>query len=180
MVTIEEIQAAYYMVAATGVLVAAVFYMFNLRETMRNRRATFNNNVWQAVENTEWQKVFIEVLNMQWTDFEDFKKRYDSSASVENYSKRQTVFLNFDSLGRQLRQGLIDVDSLGDAWAFGIVALWNKFKPIIKAYRDWQYPKNLYRDFEYLAGVLEKKLILEDPDFIKKMNTFFTTPVSSQ
>jgi hypothetical protein len=29
MVTIEEIQAAYYMVAATGVLVAAAYYVFN-------------------------------------------------------------------------------------------------------------------------------------------------------
>ena len=45
MVELAEIQAVYYMVAATGVLVAAVFYMFNLRETMRNRKATFNNNV---------------------------------------------------------------------------------------------------------------------------------------
>jgi hypothetical protein len=45
MVTIEEIQAAYYMVAATGVLVAAAFYILNIRETMRNRRGTFSSNV---------------------------------------------------------------------------------------------------------------------------------------
>ena len=30
MVSFEEIQAAYYMVAATGVLVAAVYYVMNL------------------------------------------------------------------------------------------------------------------------------------------------------
>ena len=38
MVSIEEIQAAYYMVAATGVLVAAVYYVMTLRTTQRNMK----------------------------------------------------------------------------------------------------------------------------------------------
>lgn len=36
MVSVEEIQVAYYMVAATGVLIAAVFYILNLRISQRN------------------------------------------------------------------------------------------------------------------------------------------------
>jgi hypothetical protein len=38
MVSFEEIQAAYYMVAATGVLVAAIYYIMNLRNAVRDRR----------------------------------------------------------------------------------------------------------------------------------------------
>jgi len=45
MVTLEEIQSVYYIVAATGVLVAAVFYILNMRETTRNRRLTLTNNL---------------------------------------------------------------------------------------------------------------------------------------
>jgi len=37
MVRFEEIQAAYYMVAATGVLVAAVFYILNLGMSQKNQ-----------------------------------------------------------------------------------------------------------------------------------------------
>jgi hypothetical protein len=37
LVTIEEIQAVYYMVAATGVLVAATYYVLNLRVSQRNQ-----------------------------------------------------------------------------------------------------------------------------------------------
>jgi len=37
MVDLAEIQAAYYMVAATGFLVAAVFYILNLRISQRNQ-----------------------------------------------------------------------------------------------------------------------------------------------
>ena len=39
MVGFEEIQAAYYMVAATGVLVAAIYYVFKMRTTLQTRQA---------------------------------------------------------------------------------------------------------------------------------------------
>ena len=39
MVIFYDIQAAYHMVAATGVQVETVFYALNLRETMRNTHA---------------------------------------------------------------------------------------------------------------------------------------------
>jgi len=37
MVEFQDIQAAYYMVAATGVLIAAAYYILNLRVSMRNQ-----------------------------------------------------------------------------------------------------------------------------------------------
>ncbi len=38
MVELAEIQAAYYMVAATGVLVAAIYYVYNMRAAERNKK----------------------------------------------------------------------------------------------------------------------------------------------
>ena len=43
------------------------------------------------------------------------------------------------------------------------------FKPIIEGYRGSQLPKGALKNFEYLAGVLEKRLMDEDIDFVKKM-----------
>jgi len=37
MVSFEEIQTAYYMVAATGVLVAVIYYIINLRYNMKEK-----------------------------------------------------------------------------------------------------------------------------------------------
>jgi len=39
MVSFEEIQAAYYMVAATVVLMAAIYYIFNIRQSIPNKKA---------------------------------------------------------------------------------------------------------------------------------------------
>jgi hypothetical protein len=38
MVDLAEIQAIYYMVAATGVLIAAGYYVMNIRNAARDRR----------------------------------------------------------------------------------------------------------------------------------------------
>ena len=47
MVGFEEIQTAYYLVVATGVLLAAFYYALNLRETMKNRRITLTTTLMQ-------------------------------------------------------------------------------------------------------------------------------------
>ena len=55
-----------------------------------------------------------------------------------------------------------------------------KFKPIIEGYRGWEYPKDAFSDLEYLANALSKRFSDSDPDFMKKVNTFFTTPPVNQ
>ena len=44
MVDLAEIQAAYYMVAATGVLVAAIYYVYNMRAAERNKNRQPNRS----------------------------------------------------------------------------------------------------------------------------------------
>ena len=183
MVDLGEIQTAYYMVAATGVLVAAAYYMMNMRYTQRNmkqtldtRQATFENNEWQKCMSLEWCNNYLDLMGMQWTDLDDFKRKYDSSVNPQNFAKRSYLFFGLCSVGSQVRQGLLDTDSFDDMWAMAVLRSWYKFKPIIEAYRGWQWPKGAYRDFEYLAGVLEKKLMDSDPDFMKKMNNVNSPP----
>ena len=36
----------------------------------------------------EWLKEGIELLNMQWTDFDDFARKYDSGVNPDNYALR--------------------------------------------------------------------------------------------
>jgi hypothetical protein len=162
------------MVAATGVLVAAVFYIANLRETTRNRKATFENNVMQNMFTPLFNQLYMEIMSMQWTDFEDFKRKYDSSVNPQNFVNRNIIWGYYDSLGKQLRQGVIDIDSFSDHWCVAVVRVWHKFKPIIEGYRGWQWPSGYYRDFEYLAVALEKKLMDEDPDFMKKFSNIIS------
>jgi hypothetical protein len=80
MVTIEEIQAAYYMVAATGVLVAAAYYVMNIRTNQRNMKTTLDTRqaqlymtIYQDLTSTETIDKFIKILNMQFKDFDEYE-----------------------------------------------------------------------------------------------------------
>jgi len=180
MVDLAEIQAAYYMVAATGVLVAAAYYVLNMRETSRNRRSNMANTYMQYFNTDEFQLKWMEVLNMQFSDFEDFKRKYDSSVNPQSYAKRMAIWNIWDSIGRQVREGFIDLDDLGSSSEASAVMAWRKFKPIIEGYRGWQMPKDAWSNFEYIANICQKRLRDRDPEFMKKMDTFFTTPGVAQ
>jgi Flp pilus assembly protein TadB len=59
LVDLAEIQAAYYMVAATGVLVAAGYYVLNMRAMQRSSKQTLDTRQAQLLMN----------LYQRWSDY---------------------------------------------------------------------------------------------------------------
>ena len=135
MVELFEIQAAYYMVAATGVLVAAIYYIINLRTSQKNMRITLTNNLMQSQLSEESWRKWIELMNMEWKNYDNFEKKYGSDYNSDNFSKRMNLRHSYNSLGNLLRSGLADRDTLYNAGLRTTVWLWVKFKPIIEENR---------------------------------------------
>jgi hypothetical protein len=156
MVDLAEIQAAYYMVAATGVIVAAVFYVLNLKETSKNRRVTLTNNIMQFYTSEEKQRNAIDLLSMNWVDFEDFYRKYDSTVNPDNYAKRAAAWAFYENLGSLYRTDLLDVETLYRVAAVSTINTWVKFKPIIDEYRKFDYGRDAYSNWEFLVGELVK------------------------
>jgi len=156
MVDLAEIQAAYYMVAATGVLVAAAYYVLNMRETMKSRRLTLTSTLLQPLWTKERCRDWMELVSMEWKDLEDYRRKYDSSTNPENYALRASIWNMFDNLGKLYREGLIDLDTLQSGTAGAIQWMWIKFKPVIEMYRGAEYSKYFMENMEYVAGKLEE------------------------
>ena len=147
-----------YIAGALGVFIAAVFYVLNLRETTKNRRISYANTVIQQFLTEEGQRRDIDCYAMQWTDFDDFKKKYDNRVNPENYSKRMSLWFQYDSMGYLYRSGLIDLETVANVGSGLLVWDWLKFKPIIEEYRktgDMQ-PRS-FSNFEYLAEAVIKR-----------------------
>jgi len=165
------LQPISWIAAAIGVCIAAFYYVLNLRETAKNRRAATSNNVQQLFLTEEWQQRFLDVMSMQWKDFDDFKKKYDSSVNPQSYVKRNSLLVQYDNVGRQYRSGVVDLDAFGSVSAYALVLAWLKFKPIIEGYRGLEYPRDSFSDFEYIAEALEKRLKDKDPAFMKNIDS---------
>ena len=122
MVELADIQAAYYMVAATGVLVAAVFYILNLRvsqrnqelmlkaqqQTLENRRISTVQERMRYATNSEILKNFIEMSEYEWIDYEDFERKYDSDSNPEVWAKKWQLWSIWSSMGSMMRNGVIN------------------------------------------------------------------------
>jgi hypothetical protein len=172
MVTIEEIQAAYYMVAATGVIVAAGFYILNLREQRRNMRLTLEtrrislvNQIGSNLISMDGSWIHFELLNWEWTDFEDFTRKYGRRSNLEACAKRNMLFSAYNNGGVLLRKGLLGAEDLYDAGMQGVIWIWAKYKPIIEEHRSRANGQDSLRDMEYLAGEMMKVKLKRDPSF---------------
>ena len=173
MVDLTLLQSVSYIVGALGVCIAAIFYVLNLRETTRNRRIALTTSLLQNFISEEGSRRWMELMQMEWKDFDDFYKKYDSSVNIDNYAKRNTVFNTMDVLGYQYRKGMIDSGTLWSICNDAIPLTWAKFKPLFDdgRKRGW-YTTTAYKDFEYLAYEMAKIIRKTDPNFMGKSALF--------
>jgi hypothetical protein len=111
MVDLAEIQAAYYMVAATGVLIAAVFYAMNLQMARRKLKIDntilYGNIIYDKERVTQWRHVIFE---QQFTSFEEWDKKYrpDPEAFSNLYGTKGLL----EMVGMCIKEGIVDPDLL--------------------------------------------------------------------
>jgi hypothetical protein len=160
------------LVAIFGVIAGLSYYILTVRNANRARKQTIVDQFHQHFAGQENQRIFIELLQMEWDDYEDYLNKYDSEANIDNYTKRAHMWGACSRIGYAIYQGNVDVETVLNLIGYpGIWFLWNKFKPIIledrKRYGDPVY----FRWFEYLAEELRKERIRQglpaaalDPD----------------
>jgi hypothetical protein len=177
LVDLSVLQPVSWFAAAIGVCVAAFYYALNLRETTRNRRATFANSVLHDFLSEEGALRWVDILSMKWDDFDDYVKKYDSSVNRENFAKRIAFWNTCEAIGYQYRTGAIDLETIYNVGGIWIMSCWLKFKPIIERYREWEWPKDASSNWEYLANALEKMQKEKDADYKRKSNVMISTHV---
>ena len=170
-----DAQTVGVLVTAVSVTVAAIYYIINLRETAKNRRATLTNSIIQPFTTKEFALTWNVFNRMKWDSFDDFQKKYDSRTNPENFALRISFWNLCDSIGYQYRSGLIDIGTIYNVAGIWIADAWFMFGPVIREYRKLDYPKNIYENFEYLAGVLGKMIGQKDSDWDKKMEQVVLT-----
>ena len=178
MVDLAEIQAAYYMVAATGVLVAAIFYILNLRVSQRNMKATLQTRKLQLATsladnlfNEEGFQRYCELMNMEWKDYDDFEKKYGSDFNPDNYAKRTTCSYTFNMVGTLLKEKLVEPEMLYDMGMIGASFIWYKFDDVLLDQRKRYMGADHYVNFELLAKEMMRIKVERDPSY-KMPKTF--------
>jgi hypothetical protein len=120
LVTIEEIQAAYYMVAATGVLVAAAYYVMNIRNATRDRRKQMIMMKMPPMtrEYYEWN---VQIRNT-WRGPEGWKEEYQLDPVRQ--SKVFHIMNIYGVVGQLYSEGLMSIEEIVQSYSAGWLISW--------------------------------------------------------
>jgi len=152
------IQIEYLPLVLTGVgLTASIFYYASvLRNANRNRELQIFMDIFKSISTEENQRTWAELLNAEFTDYEDYFNKYDSSINPAHYGKRGSIWWNYNAVGFLLKKGHISIDVVLDLIGTQAVLLWDKWGEIILQVRENQNISSYFTGFEYLVNEIKE------------------------
>ena len=149
MIDLAGIQTAYYLVAATGVLVAAVFYVLSLKSTIDNRRAQLLMEFNRIISSKEWVTDLHIVLNYEWSDFDEFWSKYGHSNPVD-HSRWISIGNSMSAMLSLLNRSLVDEEMLREYLSsVSMGSFWEKFGPAVKEMRVRMNNPHFFSNIEF-------------------------------
>jgi hypothetical protein len=164
------------LVAIFGVIAGFSYYVLTVRNAQKAQQIAEKNRQIQLLSQLfateEVIRTIIELLNMNWTDYDDFERKYGSDNNPDNYAKRVYVWGLCDNFGYMLRKDLIDRDLVFDRFHYTLLYLWAKFEGVIKEIRRRYKQPIQWIDFDYLVEECIKYYREKGID-ITVLDTFF-------
>jgi hypothetical protein len=178
MVDLALLQSVSYIAGALGVCIAAIFYVLNLRISQRNQELTlkaqqqtletrklqFVTSITNQLNSEEGHRRYVELMNMEWKDYDDFERKYGSDYNVDNAAKRFCVWGNYNTLGMLVREKLVEPELLYPIIG-GLMNHWTKFKDVIKEGRKRYGDEDDLSDFEFLYNEIYRVALSRNPSF---------------
>ena len=177
MVDLAEIQAAYYMVAATGVLVAAVFYILNLRISQKNQELTLKAleqsakaqqqtletrqtqmfmNIYNQVASKEYTTAWDKMMNKPWKTYDEWDQLYRKDPEFRGSEDITQLF--YEGLGTLVREGQLPIRMVALLMCGMTRYHWERHKVIVDEGRRVYGHRRWFSEEEFLYGELMKYL----------------------
>ena len=167
MVSVETISIVF---TGLSVSLAAFYYMSTLRNAQRTQRLALESRqtqifmqIFQQMNTEESNKTWAETMNLEYTDYDDFLRKYDSSVNPDSFGKRSHIWWCYNAMGVLLEEGLINPDMVYRLMGVLAVMQWQKWSGVIKEFRKQENIPDALAGFEYLYT--EMKKILDEKEY---------------
>jgi hypothetical protein len=153
MVDIQTISIA---IASAGILVAAIYYVLQLRHQTRMRQTDVFWRIFSSFNSKEFLEAWTKIFNLEFRDYNDFVKKYGLPFSGKPVSIAINMVGNlFEGAGILLHRRLLDFKLACEA--LPISTTWEKMKSIVDGTRQQYNMPTLYEWFEYLYHEVKKR-----------------------
>lgn len=140
-----------------GLTASIFYYAFVLQNTNKTRQMQMILNIQSDRSKKEGILRYVNAMNMEWEDYEDFHHKYGMAENPEKFSEWYSYLTKFDDFGYMLKRGLIDLETMYEVSFPSIVYLWHKFEPIfIERRKQSEHSKTEMLWFQHIAEELER------------------------
>jgi hypothetical protein len=144
-----------------SISIASFYYISTLRNTRRNQELQLETR--QAQLFTQYAlnfntvdnlRNYIEILNWEWEDYNDFETKYGSDIDTQAWAMRTSLWASFNYIGKLLKEDLISLDLTYNLLSDSAIWQWAKWKDIIEEQRKRYYSSDFMAEWEYLSAEL--------------------------
>lgn len=158
-VDILLLQTVSIAIASASVVAGVFYYLFQIRHQTKIRQTDLLVRIspWLSISSSELQAAAVRTLNLEFTGYDDFVKKYGKIHSEKPEQTAVLAVANYlDALGILARRRLVDVDLIFEFWSGDIPDLWEKIKPLVEGMREKSnYP--ILVNAEYLYNEMKKR-----------------------
>jgi hypothetical protein len=156
-----DIQTTSIVIAAIGVLIAAVNQIYSSQQAnqqrqveIETRQAELYMQVSQRFSSTEMRRAYQSALYMQeWESLDDWNRKYGLQSDAWVANTQLGIF--FGALGVFVEQGLLDAALIDDLMGEYIVNVWERLLPMVNEFRKVN-PRQGDK-FEYLYDLMKQR-----------------------
>ncbi len=135
------------MLSAVGVLIGAIFVLFQLRHMEMHRNVEISMKLFEWSESDRLRRAFRWVEDeFQFADYEKMFK--ESSSEVRDYPYQVTAF--FEQVGFLIGKKFVDLDVIDDRLGPYIISNWKKLEPWIISLRKEKGDQTFGEHFQAL------------------------------
>lgn len=157
---VEQVTLQTIGILLTGVslTVAATYYTLTLRNSQKARKTATLLQLYQSRQNPESVSRFWRIMGLTWDNYDDYLHKwgpYENPEGTEELTLITSSWNFFDGLGKMLREGLVDIDTVYDMFAHRTLMVWFKFETVIQRIRVEERGgagSDYLMNFEFLAN----------------------------
>ena len=157
-------QTLFQFLQTVGILVGVYYYITTIRVSRMNqelqletRQAQLFMQVFNRMQDIEFANHFNEIMLREWKDYDDWNRKYGRYTNPSAQAKSSSIGQFFEGLGVILKQGLIDIDIVGELMSRFVLLYWEKIRPIIMEMRERMNNPEVLLYAEYLYDELLKR-----------------------
>jgi hypothetical protein len=144
-------------VSILGLAASITYYAIILRNQNETRQTQVFIQIHEQLNSIETHTIFMELMNLEIKDYDEYVQKYDSVVNPEHYARRAHIWYIYSTIGELLRLGVIQPEII-HRLLIGpqVILMWEKWEFVIKQNRINENAPEIWAGFEYLATEMKK------------------------